>query len=84
MGIVRGDLSVLAPATGAFSISPADGVQIKKTRGLYVGVSGDVAVTMSDGTEVTFVDLAAGIEHPLSVIEVKSTGTNATSIIGLT
>ena len=52
------------------------------TRGLYVGVSGDVVVIMADDSAaVTITGLAAGVVHPLRVKRVKSTGTTASSIV---
>jgi len=53
------------------------------TKGLYVGGSGDVAVRMYDGTDVTFVNVAAGTVLPVMVKRVLSTGTDATDIVGL-
>lgn len=53
------------------------------TRGIYVGVSGDLKVVTAGGTTLTFVGLAAGMTHPLRVSKVFATGTTATDIIGL-
>lgn len=76
--------SVMAPASGAFSITPADGSDVTWiTRGLYVGASGDVKVDMEDGTTVTFTSLSAGVIHPIRAKRVYSTGTTATSILGV-
>lgn len=73
-----------APATGAFAVTPADGSDLSYvTRGLYVGVSGDVKADMEDGTTVTFTAMAAGVVHPLRVKRVYSTGTTATNITGV-
>ena len=72
------------PAVNAFAITPHDtnGVSYS-TRGLYVGVSGDVKVVMIGGETVTFVGLAAGVIHPIRVNLVFSTGTDATGIVGV-
>jgi len=73
-------------AKGAFSITPADGADLAKvTRGLYVGVQGDVKVDMANDTDtaVVFTDLAAGVIHPLAVRRVYSTDTDATNIVGV-
>ncbi|MEZ4684194.1 MAG: hypothetical protein R2932_59285 [Caldilineaceae bacterium] len=73
-----------SPAENAFSITPSDGSDLANTtRGLYVGVSGDVAVITAGGDTVTFVGLAAGIIHPIRAARVKSTGTTATDIVGV-
>ena len=73
----------IVPAEDADSITPADATDIVPTRGVYVGVSGDLAVDMSDGSTVTFVGLAAGIIHPISVKRIYATGTTATSILAV-
>lgn len=73
-----------SPAEHAFAITPADGSDLANTtRGLYVGVSGDVALITAGGDTVTLVGLAAGIIHPIRAARVKSTGTTATSIVGV-
>lgn len=54
------------------------------TRGIFVGVSGDVAVIFCDDKDadsVTMLTLAAGVWHPLQVRRILSTGTTATSIL---
>lgn len=72
------------PAISAFDITPSDDADLEKTtRGLYVGVSGDVKVDMSDGETVTFVGLSAGVAHPICAKKIYDTGTSATDIIGL-
>ena len=81
---VKRDEKLVYPGSGAFSITPSDAtVFAEYTRGLYVGVSGNVAVKMADGTTVTFTNLAAGIVHPLRVQQVLATGTTATGVIGV-
>jgi len=77
-------VGVDGPAVHAFSVTPNDSVDLTYvTRGLYVGASGDVKVTVHGGEAVTFVDLAAGVIHPLRVTRVWSTGTAATGIVGV-
>lgn len=77
-------LSTLAPATGAFAITPHDtnGLQAY-TRSIYVGGGGDVKVEMSDGTVVTFYDVIAGSILPVTARIVWATGTTATNLVGL-
>ena len=77
--------SDMAPASNAFTITPHDTNELAfVTRGLYLGVSGDVAVTMANGDEVTFLNMGAGYIHPLRVKIVKDTGTDADlGIIGV-
>lgn len=52
------------------------------TRAIYVGNSGDIPVTLEDGTSVTIKNAAAGY-HPLQVIAVGGTGLTATNVLAL-
>lgn len=73
-----------SPLTRAASVTPHNTNELEfVTRALYVGGAGDVAVTMQDSGEVTFVEVPAGTVLPIRVKVVKSTGTDATSIIAL-
>lgn len=73
-----------SPAVNAFSVTPNDSADLSiSTRGLYVGVSGDVKVDTVGGDTVTFVGLAAGIIHPIRAARIYSTDTTASSIIGV-
>jgi hypothetical protein len=71
------------PAAAAIAIIPDDATDIPVTRGIYVGVQGDVKVTMASGTIVIFVALAAGIIHPLQVKRVWTEATTAQDIVGV-
>lgn len=54
------------------------------TRGVYVGVTGNLAVVFADQPDsaaVTLVGLAAGIWHPMQIQKVMQTGTTATSVV---
>jgi hypothetical protein len=81
------------PAGYALAVTPADadlalpnGVY---TRGLYVGVAGDVTVKMASedvetGTDtVTFTGVLAGSILPIRVAQVRATGTTASEIVAL-
>ena len=71
------------PATDLFAVTPSDTNDLLVlTRGLYVGVSGDVKVTCMAGNVTTLVGLAAGVFHPIRVRRVWATGTTATNIVG--
>jgi hypothetical protein len=73
-----------APASHAFAITKHDTDHLASaTRGIYVGGSGDLKVTMIGGEAVTFVGLAAGVIHPIAAIIVWSAGTTATGIVGV-
>lgn len=66
------------------AVTPSDTIYLSGgvARGLYVGVSGDVAVVGVDDTAVTFKALAVGY-HPLICQRVNATGTTATNIVAL-
>lgn len=50
------------------------------TRGISIGVAGDLAIHDKDGNAVTLKNLAAGVIHPISTKRVLATGTVATEI----
>lgn len=76
--------SLLIPAEEFDAITPHDSNELSKpSRGIYVGVSGDVKVISLDGNDVTFVNLVAGMIHPIRCTRVYSTGTTATDIVGI-
>jgi len=80
--------SLANPAQTAetFSVASADKTFAKPTRGLYVGVTGDVNVEMMDneGVAVLFVGVAAGSVLPLRVHKVLQSSTTASSMVALT
>lgn len=72
----------LKTSDAAFDLMPVTlNASVTSTRGIYVGVTGDVSVVMTSGRTVTLVALAAGVVHPISVTKVNSSGTTATSIL---
>lgn len=73
-----------SPATHAFAVTPHDTNELTNvTRGIYVGATGNLKVTMQGGEAVTFVGLAAGVIHPIRATIIWSNGTTAASIIGV-
>jgi hypothetical protein len=50
---------------------------------LYVGIGGDLRVTMIGGQVVLFQQVASGSFLPIQVKKVWQTGTNATAILAL-
>lgn len=73
-----------APASHGFAITPSDSdALIEVTRALYVGGAGAIAVVLSSGASVTLSGIAGGTILPLRLSQVKSTGTTATSLVGL-
>lgn len=76
------DSSWTRPGGDAVAITPsASEITDGPTRGLYVGVTGNVTVTFIDGSSVEFTNLAAGVIHPLSVTHV--TAATATGIVAV-
>lgn len=78
------------PARGAFVVTKSNttvfdniGPNPPPARSLYIGVTGDVAVTMLDDSTVTFSAVPAGMILPIVVKQVLSTGTTASGIVGL-
>lgn len=73
-----------SPATRAAAVMPSNTAELDMdSRGLYVGVTGDVKVTTVEGDTVTFKALAAGVVHAIAVKRVFSTGTTATDIVAV-
>lgn len=73
-----------SPASDAFAVTPNDGADLAQvTRGLWVGVAGDVSVVTRGGTTVTLKGAPSGSLIPIRVKRVRSTGTTATDIVGL-
>jgi hypothetical protein len=71
-----------SPSLGAVAVTPSDTQDLEDfSRGLYLGVGGDVKVTMYDGTIVLRKNMIAGMIHPICVKRVWSTGTTATDIV---
>ena len=66
-------------------VTPSDSVDLPYiTRGVYVGVTGDVSVVAAgNGATVVFAGVAAGTILPIQVSRIRATGTTSTSIIAL-
>jgi hypothetical protein len=73
--------SVLQPATGGFSVTPADSDLSAPTRAVWVGTQGDLRVTLVSGGDVVLKN-AFGL-LPISVKRIWSTNTTASNIVGL-
>lgn len=69
-----------SPARVAVAVSPSDSTILTNVRGLYIGGSGDLVVTM-DGGDVTFSSVPIGV-LPICPTKVKA-ATTATSILAL-
>ncbi|WP_049820079.1 spike base protein, RCAP_Rcc01079 family [Bradyrhizobium japonicum] len=80
---LRGDTTGIRSAA-AVDISSTDATLTNITRGLYVGVSGNVVVQFSDDADsatVTLKNLVAGVWHPIQVQKIIKSGTTATDIV---
>jgi hypothetical protein len=82
--------AIALQATNGFAVTPHNTNTFKtSTSGvyefatLYVGGTGDVTLLTVDGTVLTFVGVPAGTFLPVIAQRVNSTGTTATSIVGL-
>ncbi len=68
------------PIVRGQSVTPNDNTDLSKTtRALYVGVAGNVRVTMQSGDIVSFA-FGAGW-HPIRVQRIWATGTDASAIV---
>lgn len=78
------DLDPTVGAGKAVAITPSNTVQIPTTRGIYVGTTGDLRVTLHrDVSAVTFVGVLAGTLLPIRAKLVLSTGTTALNLLAL-
>jgi hypothetical protein len=75
-----------SPADTAFAVTPNDSADLALyTRGIYVGVAGTVKVDMVNSGTVEFLNLAAGVIHPIRAKRIYATvtGSIATGIVGV-
>ena len=70
------------PGANALAVTPSDSTVLANVRGLYVGGTGDVAVTMLGGAAVTFATVPAGTVLPIRVSHVMA-ATTATNIVAI-
>ncbi|MBP9155996.1 MAG: hypothetical protein KBF48_13740 [Xanthomonadales bacterium] len=78
------DVRELFSASNAETVTPHDTTKLTAvTRALYVGVAGNVAVLMADGSTATFVGVPAGTLLPIRIQRVNTTNTTATTMVGL-
>jgi len=77
--------SLIAPAKGAFQITPSDSLQLSKaTKAIYVGTGGDVVLRPVDAqADVRFAKVGSGAILPIRVTAALLTGTTASDIVGL-
>jgi hypothetical protein len=67
-----------------FAITPHDSNNFTYlTRGIYVGVTGNVTVVTASGAAVLYTAVPAGITLPIIAKRVNATGTTATGLVGM-
>lgn len=70
-------------------VTPADNTllkynnQVMRTKAIFVGGAGNLAVKDDNGTAVTFTGIVAGSILPISTDTINSTNTTATNICAL-
>lgn len=74
-----------APAQKFISITPSNSTDDASGpfRAVYVGVSGDLKINDMFDNAITLVGLTGGLIHPICCKRIYSTGTTATSILGV-
>lgn len=72
------------PGMDGFSITPSDSTNFASmVRCIYVGVTGDVSLVTSQGTNLVFKSCPAGLFIPVCSIRVNNTNTTAAGLIGI-
>jgi hypothetical protein len=72
------------PADHLQAITPSDTTILDvPTRGIYVGVAGDVSVTDEFGHTVVFLAVPVGVVLPVRVKRILATNTTATNLIAM-
>jgi hypothetical protein len=73
----------IVSAISAVAVVASDITVFDTTKAIYVGGAGNVAVTMVDGNDATFIAVPVGTVLPIQVTKVKATGTTATNLLAL-
>ncbi len=78
------------PGAGGAAITPGTSALATPTRGIYVGVGGNMVIITMWDEEVFYENLVGGITHPIRAKKVLATGTDspastttASSLIGV-
>ena len=77
------NVSLMDPIKEGSAHTPSDTDRIRPTRGIYMGVEGDLRVELLSGDVVTFGDLVGGVIHPIRATRILATGTTAASVLVL-
>lgn len=74
-------IGVESAATGV-SVTPSDDTTYQRVRGVYVGTSGNLAVTFpGEASAVTFESVPAGALLPIQAAKIMATDTTASNIV---
>jgi len=79
---MAGRTTDVSAAYGAVAVTPSDSSVIPPTRGLFIGVTGNVVVRHVNGDIATYSNVAVGV-LPVQVNRVYSTSTTATTMLAL-
>lgn len=72
------------PYLDGFAVTPTDSVDLAQlTTALYIGGAGTLRIITQKGTTLNFAAVPAGTTIRIRAKQVHSTGTSATSIVGL-
>jgi len=73
------------PARKYFAITPSDTVDFVEgeTRGVYVGVTGNIVAVSANGDVITFLNAVQGTILPIRAVRINATSTTATNLVGL-
>lgn len=79
------DINAISPARNVAAITPDDATDLTYVaKALYIGVGGNVYLdAVYEGSNVAFVNVPSGTILPVQTTRVYSTGTTATSIVGM-
>ena len=75
------NINELYPARKFANVTTSDSTDlISRSRGILLGVAGDIAIHDENGNTVVISALAAGVIHPISTKRILATSTTATDI----
>lgn len=79
------DNNILAPALDYVAVTTSDSTDFSGfvTRGIYVGVGGDVVAVTVANSAVTFKNVPSGTVLPVRARRVNATSTTATDLVAL-
>ena len=74
-----------SPVLKAVAVTPNDTVDLTDgpCRGIYVGSAGNLRIITEHGSDITLVNIANGVVHPISARRVFSSGTTCTNIVAM-